>query len=60
MLSYYPPRQRPATANRRAGKGRSFRAACIAKGYSVALTQALLETANRRAMRGAAIVWPQA
>lgn len=57
MLQYYPVRQ--ATANpRRAGKGRSFRALCEAKGYSAKLTQAALETANRRALAGEPIAWP--
>jgi hypothetical protein len=57
-MQYFPQRQAPAKPSRKAGKGRSFRAMCEARGYSAKLTQALLETANRRAMSGAAIVWP--
>lgn len=60
MLSYYPPRQRPAKPNRRAGKGRSFRQLCETRGYSAKLTAALLATANRRAVAGLPIVWPNA
>jgi hypothetical protein len=59
-MTYYPPRQAPATPNRKAGKCRSLRAACVASGYSIALTLAVLATANRRAMAGKPIVWPAA
>jgi hypothetical protein len=43
---------------RRYGQTRSLRQACIAAGYSVALTQAVLATAWRRASAGKPIVWP--
>jgi hypothetical protein len=59
-MFYYPPRQAPATAKRRATNARSFRGACVAAGYSIAMTQAALETANRRRIAGLAIVWPNA
>lgn len=58
MLQHYPNRQAPANPNRRAGMCRSFRAACIASGYSMALTQALLETAARRYANGQVVHWP--
>jgi hypothetical protein len=52
---HYVPR--PYTP-RRYGKLRSLRAACIANGYSMALTQACLNTAWRRLCAGKPVVWP--
>lgn len=41
-MTYYPPRIATATRARRCGPATSFRAACIASGFSIAETQALL------------------
>lgn len=37
---------------------RSLRQVCIAAGYSMALTQAVLATAWRRSLAGKPIIWP--
>ena len=52
------PRIAAPYMGRRCAPARSLRAACIAAGYSVALTQAVLATANRRALAGKPIYWP--
>ena len=60
FISYYPVRSPVGPRNRKAGACRSFRAGCIARGYSMALTQAALNRAGKQALAGmgSAIVWP--
>jgi hypothetical protein len=60
MLTYIPARIVIRRTSRKAGNARSFRALCEGKGYSAALTAALLATAARRYAEGLPVVWPAA